>query len=74
MANEEQIISFINSNIDKNTGKFSNYVLEAAKNSGLIHVEMDKNSKYSINKFKFIETKKVTEVFDHLKKLCWQSQ
>jgi hypothetical protein len=77
MDSEEKLVNFINKisddkgkiYFDKETGKFTNYVLEAAKKSGIIPVEKDKASgKYFINKFKFIETEQVIEVHKNIEK------
>jgi len=67
MVDEKQLINFINNNIDNKTGKFNNYVLEAAKNSGLIKIEKDNKGNLVVNSKKYIETEQVKTVFEHIK-------
>jgi len=67
---EETVINFINDNLKENGYSkekgFKNYILEAARKSGLIDI-VEKDGKFITNPDKFIETKQVAKVFEHLK-------
>jgi|GEM_PF-2807535 len=78
-SNEEEMMGFIRKNIKEGfnpeTGEFTaNYVLEAARKSGIIPIEKNKSTgKYALNEFKFIETEKLAGVCSNLKQFAGEA-
>lgn len=67
---DNTVIKFIDDNLTNGKfkdGKFTNLGLEAARKTGLIEIEKDKNGKFVRSFNKYVETLDVAHVFENLK-------